>query len=103
MARPDKTRNSQVKEEIRVISGAEPTRNTISHEKISTTMVRMAVATSESVFLMPHFARTAVIPAKNAEPTANKPHMAARLPVINFVPIIVRTAYTSKGQKYENG
>ena len=34
------------------------------------TIVRIAVATSESVLRMPHFARIAVIPAKNEEPIA---------------------------------
>ena len=37
-------------------------------EKISTIMVRIAVATVESVFRIPHFARIDVTPAKNAEP-----------------------------------
>lgn len=44
----------------------EPTTNTISQEKASTTTVRMAVATVESVSRMPHFAKTAVKPAKSA-------------------------------------
>ena len=38
-------------------------------------MVRTAVATVESVFRMPHFAKIAVIPAKKAEPIASKTHM----------------------------
>ena len=37
-------------------------------EKISTIMVRIAVATVESVFRIPDFARIDVTPAKNAEP-----------------------------------
>jgi len=49
---------------------SEPTINTISHEKINTTIVRTAVATVEFVFLIPHFARMEVTPAKNAEPNA---------------------------------
>ena len=40
------------------------------HEKIRTTTVRTAIATVESVFLIPHFARIEVTPAKNAEPIA---------------------------------
>lgn len=47
--------------------GPEPTIHTISHEKSSTTMVRMAVAASESVFRMPHLTRSAVSPANSAE------------------------------------
>ena len=38
-------------------------------------MVRIAVATFESVFLMPDFANIAVIPAKNAESTAAVIHI----------------------------
>ena len=37
--------------------------------------VRTAVAAVESVFLIPHFASIAVIPAKNAEPNANHIHI----------------------------
>lgn len=47
--------------------GPEPTIHTISHEKSSTTMVRMAVAATESVFRMPHLTRIAVSPANSAE------------------------------------
>lgn len=53
----------------------EPTINTIIHEKISTTIVLIAVATVESVFFIPHFARIAVSPAKIAEPNANTTHI----------------------------
>ena len=38
-------------------------------------MVRTAVATVESVSLMPHFASIAVSPANTAEPQANKSHI----------------------------
>ena len=48
----------------------EPTTKTIIHEKMRTTTVRRAVATSESVFLIPHFARIEVKPAKTAESIA---------------------------------
>ena len=58
----------------------EPVINTISHENASTTMVRMAVATVESVFRMPHLARMAVRPAKSAEPNAKKIHMSVLSP-----------------------
>ena len=54
--------------------------NTISHEKIRTTIVRMAVATVESVLRMPHLASTAVSPANSAEPNAYKIHMTCHLP-----------------------
>ena len=54
--------------------------NTISHEKIRTTIVRMAVATVESVLRMPHLASTAVSPANSAEPNAYKIHMMRHLP-----------------------
>lgn len=42
-------------------------------------MVRIAVATSESVFLIPHLAKMAVMPAKNVEPNANNTHIPFRL------------------------
>src|SRR5690554_2980057 len=57
----------------------EPTINTISQEKRSTTIVRMAVATLESVFLTPILERIAVNPAKIADPKANKTHISATL------------------------
>ena len=57
----------------------EPTRNTITQENSSTTMVRMAVATSESVLRMPHFARMEVTPAKNAEANAYAIHIQIHL------------------------
>jgi len=44
-------------------------------EKISTTIVRIAVARLESTFRMPDFAKMAVIPANNAEPNANTIHI----------------------------
>ena len=53
----------------------EPTIATIIHENASTTIVLIAVATSESVFLIPHFASTEVIPVKNAERTAITSHI----------------------------
>ena len=49
--------------------------NTISQEKASTTIVRTAVATVESVLRMPHLASMAVAPAKTAEPKANMIHI----------------------------
>ena len=48
---------------------------TINHEKIKTTIVRNAVATWESVFLIPHLARIDVIPANKADPNAYKTHI----------------------------
>lgn len=59
--------------------GPEPTIHTISHEKSSTTMVRMAVAASESVFRMPHLARIAVNPANSAEANAKITHITNTL------------------------
>ena len=57
------------------IEPAEPEMNTIIHENTSTTAVRMAVATSESVLRMPHLARIAVRAAKTAENTAAVSHI----------------------------
>ena len=53
----------------------EPATAVIISEKISTTTVRIAVATSESVFLIPHFASMAVMPAKKADKTAVNIHI----------------------------
>ena len=64
---------------------AEPTMSTMTSDIISTTIVRIAVATVESVFLIPHFARIAVAPAKSAEPSANNTH-------IRSPPVICREA-----------
>lgn len=49
----------------------------MNHENIKTTTVRMATATFESVFLIPHFASTDVMPAKNAEAAANAIHIVS--------------------------
>ena len=42
---------------------------------IKTTIVRNAVATWESVFLIPHLAKIDVIPANKADPNAYKTHI----------------------------
>jgi hypothetical protein len=60
----------------------EPTINTIIHENARTTIVLSAVAKSESVFLIPHFARIDVSPAKNAENIAEINHIAS--PISNI-------------------
>ena len=57
----------------------EPTTKTIKHENTSTTIVRSAVARSESVFLIPHLASIEVSPAKAAE------SMAAIIQSISFL------------------
>ena len=75
MAAPDKIKNSKDRGGISVILSAEPTINTITHEKARTTIVQIAVAMSESVFLIPHFASIAVSPANNAEPIEAANHI----------------------------
>ena len=75
MARPDRMRKAQVRPDTWEIVFWDPTTKTMSQEKTSTTQVRMAVATLESVFRMPHLARMEVSPAKSAEAKANKTHM----------------------------
>ena len=75
MARPERIRKIHVLALRVMMVGPEPTIHTISHEKSSTTMVRMAVAASESVLRMPHLARTAVSPANSAEPNAKITHI----------------------------
>lgn len=53
----------------------DPTISTIIIEKIKTTNVLIAVATSESVFLTPHFTKTEVTPANTAERLAVRIHI----------------------------
>ena len=60
----------------------EPTRNTMIQEKASTTTVRMAVATWESVFLIPHFASMEVNPANRADANASRIHIKYVLPSV---------------------
>lgn len=52
----------------------------IAQAKTSTTQVRMAVATSESVCLMPHLAKMDVMPAKNADANAATTHDTGEMP-----------------------
>ena len=75
MDNPDNTRNKTDFAERFQSSPWEPTTKTISHEKASTTTVLIAVATVESVFLIPHFARIEVSPAKRADAKAKKIHI----------------------------
>lgn len=49
-----------------------------------TTSVRMAVATSESVLRMPHFARMDVRPAKSADATAAAIHVGGHLEMMGM-------------------
>ena len=70
MARPDKTKKHSDLGDMSLTVPADPATNTMTQENKNTTTVLTAVATSESVFLIPHFARTDVTPAKNADNTA---------------------------------
>lgn len=74
---PDKTRNNKVFPLITVIPDIVLVKRTRIHEKTKTAMVRMAVATSEFVFEIPHFSSMEVIPAKKAEPVAYKIHIVS--------------------------
>ena len=67
---PDKARSTSVSALKEDSCACDPATNTITQEKIRTTIVRTAVATVESVCRIPHLARIEVIPAKKAEPTA---------------------------------
>ena len=53
-------------------------------------IVRMAVATVESVLRMPHFARTDVRPANSAEPTAYSNHIqiASFSTIVRSLPVL---------------
>lgn len=52
----------------------DPEMPAIAQANTSTTQVRMAVATSESVCLMPHLAKMDVMPAKKADANAAVTH-----------------------------
>lgn len=76
MASPERIRKTTVLVSIAVMVACEPVMNTISHEKASTTTVRIAVAIFESVFFIPHLARIEVTPANRADKKANAIHIA---------------------------
>ena len=78
MARPERMRKVRDLAPIFPMVPAEPTTNTISQEKTRTTTVRRAVATSESVFRMPHFASMDVNAANTADKTAMRSHIMYR-------------------------
>ena len=65
-------------------AGCLPATNTITQDMTSTTPVRMAVATVESVLRMPHLAKMEVRPANSADPTANISHMISSLFLVCF-------------------
>lgn len=58
----------------------DPEMPAIAQAKTSTTQVRMAVATSESVCLMPHLAKMDVMPAKSADANAATTHDTGEMP-----------------------
>ena len=58
----------------------DPEMPAITQANTSTTQVRMAVAISESVCLMPHLARIDVMPAKNADANAAATHDMGEMP-----------------------
>ena len=74
---PESNRNSHVLGDRADIDPAEPTMKTMSQENAKTMIVRIAVATVESIVRMPHLARIDVKPEKKAEPTANAIHINA--------------------------
>lgn len=76
MASPDSTRKIIVWYDSVAMAGAEPAAATIIHALTNTTIVRIAVATVLSVFLIPHLDKIAVIPANTADNPANTTHKA---------------------------
>ena len=70
MAIPESTRNNRENREIVPSSLNVPCAKTIPQAKIKITTVRTAVARFELTFLMPIFAKTAVMAAKNADKKA---------------------------------
>ena len=78
MAKPERMRKVSDLVPICPMVPAEPTTSTISQEKTRTTTVRRAVATSESVLRIPHFASMDVNAANTADKTAIKSHITYR-------------------------
>ena len=75
---------------MEVIWSKEPDMSTMIHEKIRTTTVRTAVATAESVFLIPHFARIDVTPGKKRRAySIEKPH----IPFLLLLPLVSGTVF----------
>ena len=70
MARPDSARKSHDFPLTLPMAESGPASAAMIYANTSITHVRSAVATSESVVLMPHLARIDVMPAKNAEANA---------------------------------
>lgn len=58
----------------------DPETPAIAQANMSTMQVRMAVAMSESVCLMPHLAKIDVMPAKNADANAATTHDTGAVP-----------------------
>lgn len=92
MASPERIRKNRVLIPISVAVSREPAINTMNQEKNNTIVVRRAVAISESVFFMPHFARTAVRPAKRAEKTAIMIHIDSSFPADQGDCVKIRSA-----------
>ena len=68
-------RNTQVFAPISRTPPNDPTMSTMQKDMSSTTTVRMAVATVESVLRIPHFARMEVSAANAADPSARNTHI----------------------------
>jgi len=71
VANPERIRNTQLRWPISAIVSAPPRTATIAQANISTTVVRIAVATLESMSRIPIFAKIAVNEANSAESNAN--------------------------------
>ena len=80
MATPESARKAHDVAPMEPSAPACPVSAAMSQAKASTTMVRIAVATSGSVLVMPSLARPAVTPAKSAEPPAARSHMDGHPP-----------------------
>jgi hypothetical protein len=79
VASPEATRKTQVRVDRDDMLPAVPWSATTSHARTATTTVRRAVARWELTPSIPILARTAVSPAKRADPQARRIHMALTL------------------------
>ncbi len=97
---PERIRNSHVLPDTAAMPSCAPTTNTIIHEKTRTTIVRIAVATSESVWRIPHFARIDVSPQTAQNQTHRKSTYECLLYDTPFLPRITIMSFNFKSVSF---
>lgn len=103
MATPDNIKKRSVLPLIKGMVLYEPDKKTINHKNSSMITVLMAVAMLESVFLIPILAKTAVIPAQNAEQNASNTHnFGASLFLKLVLPLQLKVTLRGKIKFFDN-